>query len=268
MSALPRCALEQFRIHGWTRVQGAFSAADAALMCDVIWRGLTNLGIERTNPASWTKERPERLQHLKRDCVFRAIGSERTVDAISAVLEGQTWQRPKDWGAFFLQFPSRGEWDIARSTWHIDGDYTGALAPPCGVKVHAMLTDVAPRCGGMHLLSGSHRLVHKWFTEHPPAPGMRGLQYRQSLQRHPYLRDLYSPGDPAARIARFHERSEAVDGIPLQVLENTAAAGDVILMHELMLHAPPAAHPGTQPRFLLNQGISVNPDWWRKTAGA
>jgi hypothetical protein len=70
-------------------------------------------------------------------------------------------------------------------------------------------------------------------------------QLRQSLQRHPYLRDLSTPGDPAARIARFHDRVEEVDGIPLQEVENVAAAGDVILMHSL-LHVVPAALVGKQ----------------------
>jgi hypothetical protein len=119
-----------------------------------------------------------------------------------------------------------------------------------------MLTDVGPRCGGVNILSGSHRLVHRWFRENPAPPKTRGAQFRKSLERHPYLRDLSTAGNAAVRIARFHERVEGVDGIPLQVLENTASAGDVILMHSLLLHAgAPVAHLGTQPRFLLNQGI-------------
>jgi hypothetical protein len=120
---------------------------------------------------------------------------------------------------------------------------------------------VAPRCGGVNILSGSHRLVHRWFSENPPAPAARGAQLRKSLERHPYLRDLYAKGNPGARVARFHERVEEIDGIPLQVIENTASAGDVILMHSLLLHAgAPAAHLGTQPRFLLNQDI-IQPYW-------
>jgi hypothetical protein len=55
---------------------------------------------------------------------------------------------------------------------------------------------------------------------------------------------------------RFHERVEEVDGIPLQVIENTASAGDLILMHTLLLHAAaPAAHLGSQPRFVLSKGF-------------
>jgi hypothetical protein len=32
--------LEHFRAHGWARIPAAFSAEDAAAMCDVIWAGL------------------------------------------------------------------------------------------------------------------------------------------------------------------------------------------------------------------------------------
>jgi hypothetical protein len=225
-------------------------------MCDVIWAALARAGIHRNDPSTWTTGRPEHLQHLKSDPVFQRIGSAPTIGAIDEVLEGQPWQRPRDWGAFFLQFPAGREWDVPSTGWHLDGDYMGRLSPPCGVMVHAMLTDVGPRCGGANILSGSHRLVHRWFSENPPQRDARAAQFRRSLERHPYLRDLCTAGDPGARIARFHERVEEVDGISLQVIENTASAGDVILMHSLLLHAAaPAAHLGTQPRFLLSKGF-------------
>jgi hypothetical protein len=122
--------------------------------------------------------------------------------------------------------------------------------------IHAMLNDLRPRCGGVNILSGSHRLVHRWFSENSPPHGTRSAQFRRSLERHPYIRDLCTAGDPGERIARFHEGVEEVDGVPLQVVENTASAGDVILMHSLLLHAAaPAAHLGTQPRFLLSKGF-------------
>ncbi len=201
------------------------------------------------------------LTDLKGNPVFRAIGTERTIDAIDDVLEGQPWERPSDWAAFFLQFPVGREWDVPSSGWHADGDYAGRLSPACGVKVHAMLTDVKPRCGGVNILSGSHRLVHKWFSENPPPPKARAAQLRKSLGRHPYIRDLCAGGAAEARIARFHERIEEADGIPLQVVEITASAGDVILMHTLLLHAgAPAAHLGTEPRFLLNKDL-IQPYW-------
>jgi ectoine hydroxylase-related dioxygenase (phytanoyl-CoA dioxygenase family) len=113
-----------------------------------------------------------------------------------------------------------------------------------------MITDVEPRGGAMAIISGSHRLVHRWFLDHPPPAGARSAQLRKSVLQHPYLRHLCTqPGDT--------ERIEEVDGVPLQVVENVAFAGDVILMHSLLLHAAPAGHTGRHPRFLLNQDITA-----------
>lgn len=247
--------MDHFRTHGWLRIPGAFSAHEAAAMRDVVWRALAAVGILRDDPTTWVEERPHHLQHLKSDPVFRAVASERTLAAIDEVLCGQPWKRPSDWGAFFIVLPAGRPWDVAADGWHLDADYAGPLEPPRGVKVHAMFGDVEPRAGGMNIISGSHRLVHRWFVEHPPRAGAKAAELRASVHRHPYLRDLCAGGDASARIKRFHENVEEVDGIPLQVLENTATAGDVILMHPLLLHAPPTTHRGVLPRFLLNKDI-------------
>src|ERR1700758_5524189 len=105
MSHSHQSTLEHFRTYGWARIPAAFSAGDAAAMCDVIWGALARAGIHRYDPATWTTPRPVNLQHLKAEPAFRAIGSDRTIQAIDEVLEGQPWQQPHDWGAFFLQFP-------------------------------------------------------------------------------------------------------------------------------------------------------------------
>ncbi len=140
------------------------------------------------------------------------------------MLEGQPWQMPDNWGAFFLQFPIGQEWQVPSTGCHLDGDYLGRLLPPCGVIAHAMLNDVGPRCGGINILSGSHRLVHKWFSENPAPRAARAAQLRKSLARHPYRRALCTQGDAATRVTRFHEQVEEIDGIPLQVRENMASA--------------------------------------------
>lgn len=133
---------------------------------------------------------------------------------------------PKDWGAFFLHFPTGGNWDLPSSGWHLDGDQRRRA-----LRRHEPHQRIAP--ARAQVVRGARA-------------GTRCTQLRQSLQRHPYLRDLSTPGDPAARIARFHDRVEEVDGIPLQEVENVAAAGNVILMHSLLLHVVPAALVGKQ----------------------
>ena len=247
--------LDHFRVHGWMRVRRVFSADEAAEMRAAAWRLLASGGIIEGNRATWVKERPEHLQALKADPAFRAVGSARLVAALDAVLEGQAYERPKNWGALFLAFPSTHPWNVPFAGWHADANYVSALSPPAGVRTHALLGDVLPRAGGTLIISGSHRLVHKFFVDNPPPQGARGSDCRKLLLRHPYIRDLHTEGDAADRAARFMARAEEHDGMLLRVVENTGTAGDVILLHPLVLHVA-TSNNGRSPRFLLSGGVS------------
>jgi ectoine hydroxylase-related dioxygenase (phytanoyl-CoA dioxygenase family) len=200
------------------------------------------------------------LQDAKHHPAFRAVGSARLLQAIDAALGGQAYETPKNWGALFLAFPSTDAWNVPARGWHADANYLSALSPPAGVRTHALFGDVAARAGGTLIVSGSHRLAHQYFKHHPPPPGARGADYRQLLQGHPYLRDLHTEGNVHERAARFMDRAEEHGGIPLQVVENTGAAGDVLLLHPLVLHV---ATPNTSqaPRFLLSGGVDL-PSMW------
>jgi hypothetical protein len=251
---------EHFREHGWMRVRGAFNPDEAAAMRSAVWRALADIGIRQGDPSTWTQERPERLQHLKLDPVFRAVWSDRTVQAIDAALEGQTHEEPKSCGAFFLAFPSEQPWNVPSRGWHADANYISALSPPAGVRTHALLGDVASRGGGTLIISGSHRLVHKHFRDNPPPPHARGADYRKLLLSHPYIRDLHTNGDANERTGRFIARAVDHDGILLQVVEITGTAGDVILLHPLVLHVA-TPNKSRAPRFLLSGGVDL-PSMW------
>jgi hypothetical protein len=62
--------------------------------------------------------------------------------------------------------PSRG--------WQIDANYLSTLSPRAGVRTHALFGDVARCAGGTVIVSGSHRLVHGFFRDHPPPAGIHG----------------------------------------------------------------------------------------------
>jgi ectoine hydroxylase-related dioxygenase (phytanoyl-CoA dioxygenase family) len=230
-------------------------------MRDAVWHALADVGICRDRPSTWTVERPPNLQHLRTDPVFRAVGSKVLLEAIDAILESQRYETPRDWGALFIAFPSNAKWGVPTSGWHIDANYTSELWPTRGVKTFALLGDVVPRGGGTQIVSGSHSLVHGWFQENPPKHVARSADMRKLLQSHPYIRDLHSAGDPDARVARFMDRGEDADGVPLQVVETTGAAGDVIILHPLVLHVA-APNKAAEPRFLLSGGITTNMWGW------
>jgi hypothetical protein len=252
-------SLAHFREFGWLRVAGAFDAEAARAMRDSVWRALGNMGIYQDRPSTWTAERPAHLQHLKDDPVFQRLGSDILLSVIDTILEGVPYKRPKNWGALFLAFPGSTPWHIPTGGWHIDAYYASPLLPMRSVKTFALIGDVAERGGGTLMVSGSHRLVSTWFQENPPSRGARSAQMRRLLRRHSYLRDLQNPGDEGERIERFMRRVEDVDGIPLQVVEAIGKAGDVILVHPLVMHAA-APNNTTEPRFMVSGGVTT--DMW------
>ena len=253
--------LEHFRIHGWMRVPGAFDAHAAAAMRAAVWGHLAQSGVRPDTPSTWTAERPSKLQLLKEHPAFSAVGSVRLLNTIDALLETQAYETPKRWGAVFIAFPSSEKWGVPASGWHVDANYLSELWPPRGVQTHALFGDVAARSGATQILSGSHRLIHRWFKAHPQPRGTRSAEMRKSLRAHPYIRDLHAEGEHDARVARFMDHIEEVDGIPLQVVENTGTAGDVVLLHPLTLHVA-APNNGVTPRFLLSGGVTTDMHGW------
>jgi hypothetical protein len=241
---------------GWVRVPGAFSADAAAAMRDVVWRALEKRGTRPDDPSTWTVESPVHLQGLKGAPQFGAVGTTRTLGAITEVL-GEEWPRPRDWGAFFLLFPTARQWNVPHAGWHIDAPYDDPLTPPPGLKVHALFGDVVPLAGGMTVIEGSHRVVaHVMSTSPPPACTPAARIRKHLMASDPWLKELSTPGDPSERIARFTDTSTDVFGAQVRVVEMTGDAGDVILMHPLLLHTRPT-NAGTQPRFLVNKDLRV-----------
>jgi ectoine hydroxylase-related dioxygenase (phytanoyl-CoA dioxygenase family) len=251
--------IEHFHEHGWARIPQALCPEEASAMREAVWHVLADVGIRRDEPSTWTVERPTHLQRLKEHSTFRGVSSPSVLAAIDTILAGQVYETPKNWGALFIAFPSKNAWRIPVSGWHIDAKYTSTLRPPGGVKTLALFGDVAPRCGGTQIISGSHRLVHNWFKENPPHRDARSADMRKLLCLHPYIRDLHTDGDPEERTTRFMGRAEIINDIRLQVTECAGSAGDVFLLHPLTLHVA-TTNTGQVPRFMLSGGATT--DMW------
>ena len=162
---------------------------------------------------------------------------------------------PSDWGAFFILFPGHREWNVPNEGWHVDHDWAGPVAPVTELKVQSLFGDVAPRAGGMTIVAGSHHVVHDLVQSMAPAPGTAAKKIRLAVMAgHPYLKDLAQTGDATARVARFVDAEEEVLGHPLRVVELAGNAGDLFLIHPLVLHARPT-NAGSYPRFMLNKDI-------------
>jgi hypothetical protein len=242
------------------RVSGGVSAADAEAMQDALWMALAEVGIDHSEPSTWTVERPAHLQRLRDHPAFRwrpAAALEQVIESIV----GTGFEPPRDWGSAFVAFPSATRWGVPDKGWHIDANYRSPLLPPGGVKTLVLLGEVKSRGGGTQVLSGSHRLVYDWFRRHPPPPAARSAELRKLLRAHPYIDALLSPGDTERRIERFMRSIEDHQGVSLRVIELTGSPGDVILMHPLLMHAA-SPNNNDAPRLMVSGGVTTNMWGW------
>ena len=201
-------------------------------------------------------ERPAHLQHLKSNPVFRAAGSDCTLRAIDRLLGGQAWTRPSDWGAFFIVFPSGRPWNVpverpARRR-GLRGSARAAERPEGSCHVRRRR---AARRRNV-IISGSHRLVSRWFVEIRRGPWRKPRNCGSLYTGIRTCARCALPAIPRAR--RSIPRSRRGGGRRSAAsVGNTGTAGDVILMHPLLLHAPPTTHLGSAPRFLINKDIQL-----------
>ena len=127
-------------------------------------------------------------------------------------------------GWVHIRFPVADgtEWQPPEDGWHIDGD-SPSLDTSSSVVLLPMLTTIRPGGGGTALLRGSHRRV-------------AALLHNGGRVR------------PSTLVRSEIEHRGAADA----VVEATGRAGDVLMMHPLLVHAPSSAH-----RTTLHQGAWV-----------
>jgi ectoine hydroxylase-related dioxygenase (phytanoyl-CoA dioxygenase family) len=135
--------------------------------------------------------------------------------------------------------------------WHFDhpvADYGGQLP---AVRVFAFLEPVLPHGGGTLFVAGAHRVAMALAGKGgPPVPSAK---IREMLKAdHPWFDRLWDTrGDDVRGLLGNRAR---VHGVEVRVEEMTGEAGDIFVMHPLMLHG--AAHNALQqPRLMLAQTL-------------
>jgi ectoine hydroxylase-related dioxygenase (phytanoyl-CoA dioxygenase family) len=123
---------------------------------------------------------------------------------------------------------------------------------PCGYSRawrHCHLKAAAPL-----FVAGSHRLAQSLIAAEG-ARQMRSADARKALIRnYPWMKDLCSRDGKTDRVQAFMNSSGAADEVEVRVVEMTGEAGDVLLVHPLMLHAP-AKNCAATPRLVLSSVV-------------
>ncbi len=226
-----------------------------------VWECLDQLhGMRREDPRTWDVENPWfGMKHYKEAEILQGIGAPQLCEAIDDLLGPETWDKPRHWGGFLVNFPDTepAQWYIPNSGWHVDYHYTYRPDPLFGLRVFTFLSDVQPRSGGTLIVAGSHRLVARYAAA--LSEQERALKYAHLRKRfnrsHAWLRRLTQEEEHAAgRIEALMEQGGVIDGVAVCVDELRGRPGDVALMHPWLLHTR-APHGGSTPRFMLAKSI-------------
>ena len=123
-----------------------------------------------------------------------------------------------------------------------------------GLRAFLLLDHVESRGGAIVVATGSQRVARRVAREAGDQPMKSGKTKRLLAKTEPWIRDLFTENDPTVREQRFLQEGKASDGTPLQVVELTGDAGDVILMDLCALHSI-SANVRSTPRLMIGQGL-------------
>ena len=227
--------VDRYLRDGVARLAGAFSPEVAGEMATAVWSELERVhGIRRDDRSTWPTGAPSGLGRLRSAGAFRAIGTDRVEDAVTALAPTRPPQQHDDWGGPLVTFPSPGTWRVPTTGWHLDYPVRGAPDSTLALKWLAYLAPVPAGGGGTVAVPGSHRLVARWSAQAPPEDPGRSAAVRDA-------------------VFEMLEGPEAHD-VPVRVAELSGQPGDVVFMHPHVLHAAAPNH-ANGPRLMVTGGI-------------
>ncbi len=188
--------------------------------------------------------------HLPKSVTFEQVGNAAVCGAIDDLLGRGNWGRPERWGSLLVTFPeSRDRWEVPCLNWHLDFPASRSPSGPAGVRIFTCLAKLPAGAGGTVFVAGSHKLVRNLARE---SENLRSADARMRLiGAYPWVKALCSRDEKADRVQRFMRAGTTIDKVQVRVVEMTGEAGDVILVHPMMLHAP-AMNCSTVPRMVLS----------------
>jgi len=245
---------EDFMTRGYMVIREAFSAETAARCREEIWKHYILKGnfehdytvlpenrvpILREDPTTWPLKVPIGVSFGEDEGEpWRDVFTPKLKTAIDAVC-GKDATLPFGCGWWMITFPgyAQGPWE-ADGTWHIDGQELQRypFSKEVGLVPVMFFSDVLPNGGGTAVAEGSHIAIAQAMME----SGLQGVSNKEVVQ---------------TVLCRDHP--------PFTLVELTGKAGDVVLVHPLLLHArsknlSPINEQGI--RFMCHPAISLKND--------
>lgn len=239
---------EHFLAHGWVKLSNCFTKEQADWVIDDVW---TRLGMDPNDKSTWTNLRTNMPHHRIFDI---SKMSPKTWAAIVEVCGGEDRVNAdsKEWRDSLIvnlgspEFENKPTPPQELTGWHVDGDFFVHYldSREQGLLVVPLFTDIIPEGGGTVICPEAIPKIAKWLYEHP-----EGVSPRFSPRGHP---DYRKEKD----LAWFNSCARSCSNF----VEVTGKAGDVYLLHPLMLHS--ASHNSRRnPRIITNPPIFLNSEF-------
>ena len=245
---LSEADIQHFLSHGWVKLPACFTREQAAAITSSVW---TRLGMSPTDKATWAAERTNMPWHQAFSVaafapkawagICELLGGAARISAASG-----TW---RDSFIVNLGTPA-GEGKAVPGEklfgWHVDGDFFVHYldSPEQALLVIPLFTDIGPAAGGTMLCPGAIKRVARHLEMHPEgvSPRMTPRALNPSMEQE------------KTRLSWFNELAKECkeEGF----VEATGEAGDVYLLHPLMLHS--ASNNALRvPRIITNPPVSL-----------
>lgn len=226
-NVLSKAEIEQFVTEGYVCLRDAFPREVAARGREFLWQ---HIGLDPEDPSGWT-QKVVPLRETFEHGPFAEVVTPRVNAAFDDLMGEGRWNPNPKMGWWPITFPgfAKGPWQPPQEGWHVDGNFFHhhLTSKEQGLLPVFIFSDIEPGGGGTALSVGSHRHTARLLAAAEPA----GISYQEL--------------GPLAEALPRDKMAEA-----------TSRAGDVVLLHPLMVHAT-SMNASKAVRFICNPGISL-----------
>ncbi len=250
-----------FAATGLARVPAAIAPAEVAAIRAALWATLGAHGIRAEAPATWCAGgglplvevagalRPGDVGPMwavGRDPACAALGPA-LARAVDQVFGPGVWTPADEHGGQAMpNLPLAGPpWQVPDAAWHVDEPTVAGQAGAWGLLGFVCLDDVGPGGGATVAIAGSHRALLAVADARGPGAVVTtddGLAALAAAE--PWFAALRAA--PPRELPRAHVHA----GVPLEIVELTGRAGDLLLMDPRLLHTV-SANRGDRPRLVM-----------------